>query len=128
MSKSVCILYIEDSPANVTVVERITENLGYNLHVATNATDGLHLLYELQPDLVLMDIGLPDIDGLTATRKIRMDESMRALPVIAITASAMVGDREKCLEAGCSDYLAKPFQIKDLVTMFNKWLGLKEQQ
>jgi CheY-like chemotaxis protein len=118
------ILYIEDNPPNVAVVERVTENLGYTLHVAINATEGLQMLYTLRPDLVLMDIGLPDIDGLTATRQIRADHIWKDLPVIAITASAMVGDREKCLEAGCSDYLAKPFQVKDLMNIFNKWLPL----
>jgi CheY-like chemotaxis protein len=110
----ITILYIEDNPPNVVVVERIVESLGYGLRVATNATDGMALAFELHPNLILMDVSLPDIDGLTATRQLRADPRTEKIPIVAVTANAMVGDREKCLEAGCNEYLSKPVQVKSL--------------
>lgn len=120
---AVHVLYIEDNPPNITVVTRIVESLGYKLTVATTAEEGLHHAFHDQPDIILMDVGLPDMDGLTATRSIRTSDSpIRDIPIIAITASAMVGDREKCIEAGCDDYIAKPFQVKTLVDALHRCL------
>lgn len=116
------VLYIEDNLPNVIVVSRIAESLNLELIVTDNATNGFQALEDHHPDLVLMDVGLPDIDGLTATRMIRENQHHQDLPIIAITASAMVGDRERCLEAGCNDYIAKPFQVKDLIDILNRWL------
>jgi two-component system, cell cycle response regulator DivK len=116
------VLYIEDNPPNVTVVARVMESLGYDLIVATNAKDGLLIAFQDHPDLILMDVGLPDMDGLTATRHLRAQEETHYIPIIAITASAMVGDRERCIEAGCDDYIAKPFQVKTLVDTLNRCL------
>lgn len=117
------ILYIEDNPSNVLVVDRIVESLGHRLVVATNAHDGMEMLLKDRPDLVLMDVGLPDLDGLTATQQIRTHAGMDTLPIIAVTASAMTGDRERCLEAGCDDYIAKPFQMRTLIDMLRRYLA-----
>jgi CheY-like chemotaxis protein len=117
------ILYIEDNPSNVIVVERILESLNYQLLVATNALTGIDLAASKQPNLILMDVGLPDIDGLTATRMLRENPQTADIPIIAVTASAMQGDREKCIEAGCNDYIAKPLQIKPFVKVLSKFVS-----
>src|SRR5215813_14064726 len=97
MNGSMSILYIEDNPSNVIVVQRIIESMGGTLIVATNATDGLNIAFKTPPDIILMDISLPDIDGLTATGMLRANPLTTHIPIIAVTASAMVGDRERCL-------------------------------
>lgn len=122
MGQQLRVLYIEDSPPNVTVVARVMESMGHDLIIASNAQEGLEIISQGPPDVILMDVGLPDMDGLTATRHIRANQAVPYIPIIAITASAMVGDREKCMEAGCDDYIAKPFQVKTLVTVFNQCL------
>lgn len=118
------ILYVEDNESNVLVVQRICEHLGLPLQVVTNASDAITSVLENCPRLILMDVSLPDVDGLVATRLIRnLQEPMASLPVIALTASAMVGDRERCLAAGCNDYLAKPFQVRALVGILERYLN-----
>src|SRR5258708_35448928 len=114
--ESILVVYIEDNPANVVVVEPIVESLGYKLLVAPNATQGLEMIARECPNIILMDISLPDIDGLTATGMLRAREESKHIPIIAVTANAMAGDREKCLASGCNDYIAKPFQVKTLLT------------
>jgi len=122
MSETVNILYIEDNPPNIIVVERIIESLGGKLDVAMNARDGLKMAYTMHFDLILMDISLPDIDGLTATRELRSNPNTAQIPIIAVTASAMVGDRERCLNAGCTDYIAKPLQVKTLSAILKQYI------
>jgi two-component system cell cycle response regulator DivK len=123
----VTILYIEDNAPNVTVVERIIESMGHQLIVATNARDGLDIVFRDKPDIILMDISLPDMDGLTATKLIRADAVMGNVPIIAVTANAMVGDREKCLEAGCNEYLQKPIMLKTLVNALKPYVTEKQR-
>jgi two-component system, cell cycle response regulator DivK len=125
MNGSISILYIEDNPSNVIVVERIVESIGGKLSVAYNATDGLEMAFKYLPDLILMDISLPDMDGLTATGILRTNPLTANTPIIALTASAMVGDRERCLAAGCNEYVAKPLQVKTLVTVLNNFIPQK---
>src|SRR5262249_2590842 len=125
MSESITILYVEDSPANVLVVERIVEHLGYRLLVATDGTTGLEMALREKPDLILMDISLPDISCLTVTAQVRADPLMGRVPIIAVTANAMVGDREKCLAAGCNEYLSKPLLMGTLVKALKHFLPEK---
>ena len=111
------VLYIEDNFHNRRIVRKILQSRGYNVIEAEDGQRGLDMVQELKPPLILLDIGLPGMDGLEVVRQIRRDERLREIPVIAITASAMRGDRERFLDAGCSDYISKPIQALELLNM-----------
>jgi len=110
------ILLAEDNRVNQTVATRILEKMGHSLVVANNGNDALSLLAKQSFDLVLMDIQMPEMDGLTATHEIREREkrTLSRVPIIAMTAHAMKGDRERCLEAGMDGYVSKPIDKKEL--------------
>jgi two-component system cell cycle response regulator DivK len=108
------ILYIEDNPDNMLLVQRALEARGYGFVWASNGLTGLAEAEAKQPDLILLDINLPDIDGYEVVRRIRAHERLRAIPVIAITANALRGDAEKALNAGCDVYMSKPINIREL--------------
>jgi two-component system cell cycle response regulator DivK len=108
------ILYIEDNPDNMLLVQRALEARGYKFLWAANGLSGLAEAEARQPDLILLDINLPDIDGYEVARRIRANEKLRSLPVIAITANALRGDAEKALNAGCDVYMSKPINIREL--------------
>jgi CheY-like chemotaxis protein len=108
------ILYIDDTENNRVLVMRRLEKKGYRVVTAENAAQGFALAAANAPDLILMDMGMPDVDGWTATRLLRADTRLRPIPVIALTAHAMPGDREKALAAGCDDYETKPFDFQRL--------------
>jgi two-component system, cell cycle response regulator DivK len=110
------ILYIEDNPDNMAVVQRAIEAIGYRFVGAENATEGLRLLQEDTPDILLLDINLPDIDGYEVARWVRRHErrEIHSLPIIAITAYALRGDAEKALDAGCDVFMEKPISIREL--------------
>ncbi len=108
------ILYIEDNPDNMLLVQRALEARGYKFLWAANGLSGLAEAEAKQPDLILLDINLPDIDGYEVARRIRASERLRTLPVIAITANALRGDAEKALNAGCDVYMSKPINIREL--------------
>jgi two-component system, cell cycle response regulator DivK len=110
------ILYIEDNSDNMAVVQRAIEAVGYRFIGAVNGTDGLRIIDEDTPDLLLLDINLPDIDGYEVARWVRHHErqTIAKLPIIAITAYALRGDAEKALDAGCDVFMAKPISIREL--------------
>lgn len=108
------ILYIEDNPDNLLLVQRALEARGYNVIWAANGLSGLAEAEARKPDLILLDINLPDIDGYEVARRIRAHEQLRSIPVIAVTANALRGDAEKALGAGCDKYMSKPINIRDL--------------
>jgi len=120
------ILYIDDTENNRILVARRLERKGYNVLTAMSAEEGLRLTRSNCPDLVLMDMGMPDVDGWTATRQIKADPKLRSIPVIALTAHAMQGDREKALEAGCDDYETKPFDFPRLFEKIEFYLGARK--
>jgi CheY-like chemotaxis protein len=122
------ILYVEDNPSNVIVVQRVADALGYELIIAETGQAGLDRAHQESPDLILMDIGLPDIDGLDVTRILRENQDTAQLPIVAVTAHALNGDREKCLEAGCNDYLAKPFTVAGLKGIFVRFLDKQKEK
>src|SRR5947207_12824705 len=105
------ILYIDDTENNRILVTRRLERKGYQVVTAVSAEEGLAAAAAQKPDLILMDMGMPDVDGWTATRRLKADPALAAIPVIALTAHAMQGDREKALDAGCDDYDTKPFEF-----------------
>ena len=107
------ILLVEDNRANQMVFRDILEAEGYSVKCVGNGEDAIAAATELEPALILMDIQLPGMDGLTATRILREDRKMRNVPIIALTSYAMPGDREKVLVAGCSGYITKPIRVKE---------------
>jgi len=122
MSNEPTILYVEDNIDNRTLVSRILMVEGYNLIEAVNATEALNILETTKPDLILMDINMPDMDGYTLTGKIKKMPGLESIPVIALTANVMRGDREKSLEAGCDGYIEKPVDIDLLPEQIQRFL------
>ncbi|MCG7849652.1 MAG: response regulator [ANME-2 cluster archaeon] len=101
-------LVVEDNPANMKLITKVLKKRGYETIHAICGEDGVKKAASEHPDIILMDILLPDIDGLETTRRIRKIESLKDTPIIAITSYAMAGDREKIIEAGCNGYFEKP--------------------
>jgi len=110
------ILYIEDNRDNRMLVRRILMASDYDFMVqeADNARTGIEMAQQNPPDLILMDMSMPEMDGLTATRMLRGIDHLRDIPIVALTANAMEGDREKSLEAGCTGYIRKPVDVDKL--------------
>jgi len=108
------ILYIEDSPSNRLLVSRILSVEGCEVLEAEDGVRGLELAAEEHPDLILMDMNLPDVDGYELTRRVRANPDLADIPVVAMTANVMHGDREKTLEAGCVGYIPKPIDVDAL--------------
>lgn len=109
------ILIVEDNEANRDMISRRLQRRGYDTAIATDGAQGIAMARSEAPDLILMDMGLPEIDGWEATRRIRRDAATCDLPIIAFTAHAMAGDREKTLRAGCDDYETKPVDFARLL-------------
>jgi CheY-like chemotaxis protein len=109
------ILYVEDNEDNVYMLKRRLERAGFEVVVAADGEQGVALARDRRPDLILMDLSLPVLDGWEATRRLKGSEETRAIPIIALSAHAMPGDREKALEAGCDDYDAKPVNLPSLL-------------
>jgi two-component system, cell cycle response regulator DivK len=118
------ILYIEDNPQNMRLVRKILVHAGYEVLEAENGVSGLMIAEETLPDLILLDVNLPDIDGLELAGRIKNTPALQAIPVIALTANAMVGDREKTIEAGCDGYLPKPISRQDLLQLIANFLAV----
>lgn len=110
------ILIVEDSPTNMLLAVDVLESAGHTTLQASRAEAGIALAKSDQPDLILMDIQLPDMDGMTATRLLKADAATAAIPVIALTASAMKGDRERIMEAGFDGYIEKPIRYKEFLS------------
>lgn len=109
------VLVIEDTPQNMKLVTMLLEHSGYRVLQATDAPTGVALAREHRPQLILMDMQLPGMDGLEATRVLRSDLVTRDIKIVALTAFAMKGDEERMLQAGCDAYIAKPIQYKDFL-------------
>jgi two-component system cell cycle response regulator DivK len=117
------ILYIEDNPLNLRLVRKILISLGFEIIEAMDGINGLAAASRDRPDLILVDVNLPDIDGLEVVRRLKNDPSLAHIPAIALTANAMHGDRERCLGAGCDGYLAKPVARLELKNVIGHFLG-----
>ena len=117
------ILIVEDNRDNMTLIVDVLFSLDYEVIQATDGEKGIELAQSERPDLILMDLSLPRMDGWTATRHIKAQDTLKAIPIIALTAHAMVGDRERALEAGCDDYISKPINLQELVTKLTHYLG-----
>ena len=116
------ILLVEDNPATVDVVQKELEFLGYDTITAEDGKKAVEMAEAQLPDLIIMDISLPQMDGLQATALIRQNPKTESIPILAATARALPGDREKCIESGCNDYIAKPFTHRELGAALKKLL------
>lgn len=117
------ILIIEDTENNRVLLTRRLRPRGHEIVTAEDAEGGLAMVPTVQPDLILMDVGLPGIDGWSATRQLKAIPASRQIPVIALTAHAMETDREKAIEAGCDDYETKPIDFTRLFEKIDRLLG-----
>lgn len=116
MSESKRILLVEDNEMNRDMLSRRLVRSGYEVLIAVDGAVGVDMAISKNPDLILMDMSLPVLDGWQATRQIKSTTETAMIPIIALTANAMTGDREKCLAAGCDDYDTKPVEFKRLLT------------
>ena len=116
------ILYVEDNPQNMRLVRKILVAAGYDVIEAMNGLSGVATASRETPDLILMDVNLPDINGLEATSRLKAVPQLSWIPIIALTANAMHGDRENCLAAGCDGYLAKPVMKNELLNTVAQFL------
>ena len=116
------ILIVEDNEMNRDMLSRRLERRGYQIVMAVDGQQGVEMARAERPDLVLMDMSLPVMDGWTATREVKADAALAGIPVIALTAHAMDGDRQKALEAGCDDYDTKPIELPRLLEKISKFL------
>ena len=117
------ILLVEDNEMNRDMLSRRLQKRGFDVEVAVDGAEGVALAKEQRPDLILMDLSLPGLDGWEAARRIKADAGLAGTPVIALTAHAMEGDREKALEAGCDDFDTKPVELPRLLEKMAKLLG-----
>jgi two-component system cell cycle response regulator DivK len=125
---SATILYIEDNCDNRLLVRRVLEAEGYRVIEAEDGLAGMDFVQSETPDLVLMDINLPELDGYEVTKRLKQSPSMAEVPVIAMTANVMRGDREKTIAAGCDGYIPKPIDIDSLPNQIAKFLRKKNGQ
>ena len=116
------ILIVEDNELNLELISDILKIKGYQIISANNGKDAIRLAKETHPDLILMDIQLPVMDGYEATRRIKSDPEFKAIPIIAVTSFTMKGDKEKVMEAGCDGYIVKPIDIKRLPELVKEYL------
>ena len=116
------ILIVEDAEYNIDLLVQLLED-DYDLIMAENGEHGVALAAQERPDLILMDMSLPALDGWEATRRIKADQSLAHIPIIGLSAYAMSGDAEKAMQAGCDDYLPKPFDERLLFKKLDHWLA-----
>jgi CheY-like chemotaxis protein len=117
------VLLVEDNEDNRIVYSTILQHFGYIVMEALNGEEGIAKARNERPDLILMDISIPVIDGWEATQVLKRDPETRAIPIIALTAHALASDREKAMEVGCDSYLAKPCEPKAVVSEVEKFIG-----
>ena len=117
------ILLVEDNEMNRDMLKRRLERRGYRVFVAVDGRQGLAMAQSEAPDLILMDMSLPELDGWEAARRLKSDARLAGIPLIALTAHAMAGDREKAMQAGCNDYDTKPVDLPRLLEKIEALLG-----
>ncbi len=116
------ILIVDDNPVNSKLIRVLLAGEGYEVHTAGDAEAALRVLARLNPDLILMDVQLPGIDGLELTRRLKADPATRGIKILGLTAYAMKGDKEKILAAGCDGYIAKPIDTRTLPKVIGHYL------
>ena len=116
------VLVIEDNLLNMKLMKSLLQLGDFEIREAADAESGIELAKKIKPDLILMDIQLPGMDGLSATQIIRNDPSLKAVPIVAVTSYAMHGDEQKAKSAGCSGYIAKPIDTRSFLDTINKYM------
>ena len=122
------ILIVEDNPLNMRLIEMVLKAKSYTLLKATDGEEALDIATRERPDLLLMDIRLPKVSGLEVARRLKENPAFSHIPIIALTAHAMKGDREKAIEAGCDSYLSKPINTRELPRLVADMLLLRQQK
>ena len=122
MTGRALILIVEDNEANQLLASAVLEREGYRVELAANSDEAIERLTANVPDLILMDVQLPGQDGLTLTRRLKADQKTASIPVVALTALAMLGDRERTVEAGCAGYISKPINTRTFGAEVRKYL------
>ena len=117
-----CILVVDDNDMNVKLVRWLLEKHGYAVRTASDAKSARESVRAVRPQLVLMDIQLPDVDGLQLTREFKADPALKAVPIVAVTSYAMKGDRQKSIDAGCDGYITKPIDTQQFPLEIEKYL------
>ncbi len=120
------ILYVEDNFENKLFVRRVIESMGHEMVEAETGLDSLMIAAERMPDLILMDVNIPGMDGLETTVRFKQNPKLSHIPIIALTANAMKGDKERCLAAGCNGYMQKPVGVSDLRKQIQRYAEKKE--
>ena len=119
------ILYVEDNEDNVYMLSRRLKRKGFEIVIAVDGEQGVEMASSEKPDLILMDLSLPKMDGWTATKHIKSDHELNSIPIIALSAHAMEEHKQRALESGCNDYDTKPVDINRLLSKISKQLGFK---
>ena len=127
-SRNPIILYVEDNPDNQKLVSRVLGAEGFTVLSAVNAPDGFTILQNQTPDIILMDIHLPGIDGYTMTGQLRKEKQLNKVPIIALTANVTCDDQQKSLFAGCNGFIQKPVNVDDLPNQIRTYLQTKPRQ
>lgn len=122
------ILIVDDNPTNLKLVFEILESKGYKVDRAVDAESALNILKSSSPDLILMDIALPGMDGLTLTRMLKANEKTKNITVLALTAFAMKGDDQKAIDAGCDGYISKPINTRQLPVQIEEFLQNRSKE
>lgn len=120
------ILIIDDNPINLRLASDVLRAAGFDITQAVDAEQAQRILIDEIPDLILMDIALPGMDGLTLTRQLKTDVRLRRVPIVALTASAMKGDDRKAIDAGCAGYITKPIDTRDISRQVRSYLPIAE--
>jgi two-component system cell cycle response regulator DivK len=123
MTEKRIILYVEDNFDNRVLIRRVLEAEGYAMAEASNAEDAMQKIHSVRPNLILMDINMPGADGYALTARIKATPGFASVPIVAVTANVMRGDREKSLEAGCDGYIQKPIDIDILIQQIERFLA-----
>jgi CheY-like chemotaxis protein len=121
------ILVVEDNMDNYELVRFVLERAGYDVFLAVNGRDGVDAARAQKPDMILMDLGMPEMDGWTATRKLKSDETTKSIPLYALTAHTLPVDRKRALEAGCDGFLSKPIHMKGFLEAVNEVFAKMEK-
>lgn len=116
------ILIIEDNEQNLYLLSFIVESKGYEVSAARDGKEGIEMAERIKPDLILLDIQLPVMDGYTVARELRKNPELASIPIVAVTSFAMIGDREKAIEAGCSGYIEKPIDPQTFMVQVEEYL------
>ncbi len=120
------ILVVEDNELNLKLLQDLLEFQGYTILVSSLGATAIEIARQQRPDLILLDIQLPDISGTEVAYQLKANEGTRSIPIVAVTAFAMAGDRERILESGCDDYIPKPVSVRDFLALIERYVGGEE--